>query len=76
MKKTDFVDLEELKKVNSKDNNILKSKVNEKEKGKVGNLLGGGEIRFFEDLNFKHGFFRQKMTRHQSKKETKDFLES
>lgn len=60
MKKTDFVDLEELKKVNSKDNNILKSKVNEKEKGKVGNLLGGGEIRFFEDLNFKHGFFSSK----------------
>lgn len=53
MKKIDFVDFEELKKVNSKVN-ILENKVNEKEKG---NLLGGGKIRFFEDLNFKHGFF-------------------
>lgn len=33
MKKTDFVDLEELKKVNSKVN-ILENKVNEKEKRK------------------------------------------
>lgn len=28
-----------------------------RKKGKIGNLLGGGKIRFFEDLNFKHGFF-------------------